>query len=74
MNNNNKNKNNIKCVPPSIGGVRVSTVARSILEVAPLSLSLSLSVFAAASLIAVPLKFLEFLSIGKLCMSFPHDL
>lgn len=72
MNNNNKNKNNIKCVPPSIGGVRVPTVARSILEVAPLSLSLS--VFAAASLIAVPLKFLEFLSIGKLCMSFPHDL
>lgn len=76
--NNNNNNNNIKCGPPTTEGVRVPTVGYSstILEVSSLLrlLLLLLLLLLLFSLIAVPLKFVEFLSIGKLCMSFPHDL
>lgn len=72
--NNNNNNNNIKCGPPTTEGVRVPTVGYSstVLEVSSLLRLLLLLLL--LSLIAVPLKFVEFLSIGKLCMSFPHDL
>lgn len=72
--NNNNNNNNIKCGPPTTEGVRVPTVGyiSTILEVSSLLRLLLLLLL--LSLIAVPLKFVEFLSIGKLCMSFPHDL
>lgn len=73
--NNNNNNNNIKCGPPTTEGVRVPTVGYSstVLEVSSL-LRLLLLLYFFLSLIAAPLKFVEFLSIGKLCMSFPHDL
>lgn len=45
----------------------------TVLEVSSL-LRLLLLLYFFLSLIAAPLKFVEFLSIGKLCMSFPHDL
>lgn len=74
--NNNNNNNNIKCRPPTTEGVRVPTVGYSStgLEVSSLLRLLLLLLLLLLSLIAVPLKFVEFLSIGKLCMSFPHDL
>lgn len=74
--NNNNNNNNIKCGPPTTEGVRVPTVGYSstVLEVSSLLRLLLRLLLLLLSLIAVPLKFVEFLSIGKLCMSFPHDL